>query len=277
MSDSSEEGSSPTDGTLAEVTKHLIIIPKDDQDMKDAGKNVASSLKTITGTVDRVLSPLAAINNGFDSASKYFKKYFKKDLVKVTFGTKPENHIDPKISVAGPAMQGLAYSHEEKELKEMYLNLLARAMDSETASNAHPSFVEIIKQLNAEEARLLKMFLPHKEHEIASLRLIVKENGQYHVVQNNIVNVRDKNDEPASNPMLSAYIDNWTRLGLMTIDYTRRKPSKYEWVKERPEYKDVETPIIADSGFQSRVEFTRGVISCTKFGQVFGETVGIID
>ncbi len=41
----------------------------------------------------------------------------------------------------------------------MYLNLLASAMDDRVAKSVHPGFVEIIKQLNANEAKLLRTVL----------------------------------------------------------------------------------------------------------------------
>jgi hypothetical protein len=37
----------------------------------------------------------------------------------------------------------------------MYVNLLATAMDRQTAEKAHPAFVEIIRQLTPDEARLM--------------------------------------------------------------------------------------------------------------------------
>ena len=43
-----------------------------------------------------------------------------------------------------------------EELRNMYANLLAASMLKDEKENAHPSFVEIIKQLSPDEAKLLK-------------------------------------------------------------------------------------------------------------------------
>lgn len=44
---------------------------------------------------------------------------------------------------------------DAEELRDMFANLLARSMDTATAGNVHPSFVEVIKQLTPDEARIL--------------------------------------------------------------------------------------------------------------------------
>jgi|TARA_B110000971_G_scaffold115823_1_gene118708 hypothetical protein len=65
----------------------------------------------------------------------------------------------PKASIAGPTLQGLAFTHKEINLKEVFLNLLATSMDNRKANVAHPAFVEIVKQLNSEEAGLVRGIL----------------------------------------------------------------------------------------------------------------------
>ncbi len=66
-----------------------------------------------------------------------------------------EKRISPAPYVAVPALQAIGYSLESEELREMYANLLASAMNSDTANKVHPAFVEIIKQQTPSEARLL--------------------------------------------------------------------------------------------------------------------------
>jgi Abortive infection alpha len=70
-----------------------------------------------------------------------------------------ENLITPPASIAVPALQGLSYTFEEPNLKEMYLNLLATASDDRQADQAHPAFAEIIKQLTPNETLVLNSAL----------------------------------------------------------------------------------------------------------------------
>jgi hypothetical protein len=73
------------------------------------------------------------------------------------FKDKPERLVEPNPVVAGPAIEALRYAASEPALRDMYMNLLAASMDSETAHKAHPAFVETIKQLTPDEARIVRL------------------------------------------------------------------------------------------------------------------------
>jgi len=85
----------------------------------------------------------------------------------------PEQHrAEPSPTVAGPAIEAMRFAGSEPELRELFANLLAASMDARTAATAHPAFVEIIKQLTPDEARILKYLserLPDA-HPIVDLR-----------------------------------------------------------------------------------------------------------
>jgi hypothetical protein len=65
--------------------------------------------------------------------------------------------------VAIPAIQAISYSMDRKELREMYANLLAKAMTTSEKDKVHPGFVEVIKQmspLDAENLRFIHSSVP---------------------------------------------------------------------------------------------------------------------
>lgn len=64
--------------------------------------------------------------------------------------------ITPNPAVAGPVLQSLAFTFHEEPLREMFVKLLATAMDQETAQKAHPCFAEIIRQMVPDEARIVR-------------------------------------------------------------------------------------------------------------------------
>lgn len=66
-----------------------------------------------------------------------------------------ERLIDPHPQIALPILQNLIFMADGDILTEMFLNLLARAMDEERVEEAHPGFVKIIEQLSPDEAMLL--------------------------------------------------------------------------------------------------------------------------
>lgn len=65
----------------------------------------------------------------------------------------------PPATIAAPAAWHyvlLGDGPEVADLREFFENLLASAMDRDTASDAHPAFVSMISQLTPDEARILK-------------------------------------------------------------------------------------------------------------------------
>lgn len=68
----------------------------------------------------------------------------------------PEEHlVEPPAYVAVPTIQQLAYSYDSEDLREMYANLLVSSMDDRTSEYVHPSFVQILKEMSPDEARLI--------------------------------------------------------------------------------------------------------------------------
>jgi hypothetical protein len=66
-----------------------------------------------------------------------------------------ERHIEAQPSIALPVLMNLRFMEEDNPLTELYLNLLARAIDKERVNEAHPAFVRIIEQLSPDEALIL--------------------------------------------------------------------------------------------------------------------------
>ena len=62
----------------------------------------------------------------------------------------------PAISFAAQALAGSM--RFGSTLRERYLNLLAAAMDSDTAAKVHPAFLAVLRQLTPDEARIVGMF-----------------------------------------------------------------------------------------------------------------------
>lgn len=70
----------------------------------------------------------------------------------------PEKLVEPEPYVAVPAMQAFSYSMDSDDLKELYANLLANAINADKKSQVHPAYVEIIKQMSPLDARALEYF-----------------------------------------------------------------------------------------------------------------------
>lgn len=70
----------------------------------------------------------------------------------------PENRrIAAPCQIAGPIFDELRYLDDGDVVADMYLNLLARAIDKDRVSEAHPAFVKLIGFLSPDEALMLHL------------------------------------------------------------------------------------------------------------------------
>lgn len=209
----------------------------------------------------------------------YFDGKFPEDFAEKVADIPEESLTAPRASVAMPAMQGLGWSLDEPNLKEMYLNLLATAADARRSKDAHPSFAEIIKQLSPEEARLLSALFPELSPGgtpiVRALTYVDKGDkskgfvsGQKHIMA--LVDTETR--KTAEEPMVAVWIDNWVRLGLVEVDYNtfRVGEEAYNWAEERPEIIRLRASVDRET---SEVEVGKGLISITSFGARFRDAV----
>jgi len=262
------------------VVGDLIKAAGESEEGKAAAKNIGRTAVTITKAINNALLPLAAVNFAFDKARQYFSGRFQEEISERTTHIPPEDLVEPKPSIAGPTLQGLAFTHEEPDLKELYLRLLCTAMDRRKSDTAHPAFVEIIKQLDAEDAALIKGALRSAEP-IPIVRLHVIREGVdgYTIRANNILNLRSGDEVdaiPVENPRLAALIDNWCRLGLIEVDYSLHltNAEAYEWAESRPETKTLRTTV---DQIGAKVEVQNGILVRTNLGLRFALAVGLLE
>lgn len=258
----------------------IIKAAGDSPTVKEAANNLGQTAVTLTKTINNVLLPLAAVNFAFDKARTYFNGKFQQDLNEKTSKIPEGDVVEPKASIAGPTLQGLAFTHEEASLKEMYLNLLATSMDGRIANNAHPAFVEIIKQLDAEDAVLIRDALRSPSAiPIAQVRISTVGEHGYKVIATHLLNLRtgpdDAEDRAIENSQLPALIDNWSRLGLVEVDYNQHLTGagSYDWVGQRPELIRLRQKWETE---KNKITFQNGILIRTQLGVRFAEAVGLL-
>jgi hypothetical protein len=86
---------------------------------------------------------------------------------------------DPVIAV--PAIQSLQYTIHNDTLREMYLNLVANAMDTEYDKVVHPSYVGLIKNMSSLDAILFQNLVETGQRfiELICPRIRVKEDTRF--------------------------------------------------------------------------------------------------
>ncbi|HEY5320525.1 MAG TPA: DUF4393 domain-containing protein [Galbitalea sp.] len=266
MSDGSTEAAAITAGL------ELVKMGSSNQRLRAAGDNVAYVGEVLTGLLKTALMPLAVVNA---RAEVYFNSKFPAELAAKMKDVPTKYIASPKPSVAGPALQGLGYSHEEDSLRDLYVSLLATAMDGRVASTAHPGFAEIIGALSADEVSLLNSVLTREILPCAEVRIKTEGVEGWNVVHRHLIDAKSDMGSgiPIVNTMNSAYIDNWVRLGLVEVSYMSylTVEGAYDWVEPRPEY-------IANVGALTEgqnLTYERGVIRPSAFGIAFASAVGI--
>lgn len=260
--------------TATQVVGELIKAAGDSPEAKQAGQNIGRVAVTLTAAIDNCLLPIAAVNFAFARAKDYFGGLFQKDIAAATSEIPAEALIEPKPSLAGPALQGLAFSHDEPDLKDLYIKLLATSMDGRNAAQAHPAFVEILRQLTAHEAQSLRLIIPYLQLPICRIEE-VRENGGRRNLMNHVLNATDsETGQPIVDPQLPMMVDNWIRLGLVTVDYTHwlTRDEAYSWMEGRPEVNSLRATL---NGENSKVTPQKGLMSVTDLGRQFGRSVGM--
>ena len=259
------------------LVAEVIKAAGDNPQVKEAASNLGQTAVTLTKTINNVLVPLAAINFAFDKARIYFSGKFQQEIAAKAEAIPVEHIVEPKASIAGPTLQGLAFTHEEPNLKEMYLNLLATAMDGRAATLAHPAFVEIIKQLDSEDARLVRGVLQSPSPiPIAQIHRTLKVNKGFNLLFQHLLNLTNlTTGEPVEDPQLPAMIDNWIRLGLVEVAYDKHLTdmAQYAWVDQRPEYLRLSQEPQPD---EAKIEYTKGILQRTELGKRFAKAIALL-
>lgn len=81
---------------------------------------------------------------------------------KVREAVPEERQQEAAPSVALPVLMELRFMEDENPLTELYVNLLARAIDKERFAEAHPAFSKIIGQMSPDEAIMMYHFRDRK-------------------------------------------------------------------------------------------------------------------
>jgi hypothetical protein len=211
----------------------------------------------------------------------YFNFKFAVDMANKLKDVPEDQLVEPKGSVAGPAIQGMWFTLDEPQLKEMYLNLLATASDARIRERAHPAFAQLIAELSSVEAHVLGGVLVQTPLPLVELRLKAGPLGEfergYTVLATHMLDWRQKNDDgsqrQADEPEYALFVDNWIRLGLITVDYlsSLSDKSRYDWANTAPAVIKAREQYDTDS--DQRVDIQHGVLRATALGKAFFRTV----
>lgn len=182
--------------------------------------------------------------------------------------TPVEKIVPPENYVAIPALQQISYCFDSDELRDMYANLLAASMQEDKKWGVHPSFVDIIKQLTPDEAKLLKA-LPaslYKYHPTIDVHVKLGADKGYQVVYSNYSTIANDICDCPQN--ICAYLENLDRLKLIELDKNTflTDESVYDKLKNTPEIQKILGKPLAEG---QSYDFQKGCFRLTSFGLSF--------
>lgn len=118
------------------------------REVQPLGKEVG---EVTVRTVRLCLGGLRGIVWGFEQIHVYLQNAVSERLKDIPI----DSIVEPNPRIAAPAVEALRYSNAEPDIRDMFANLIAADMNKNTKSAAHPSFVQIIKEMSSDDAKVL--------------------------------------------------------------------------------------------------------------------------
>lgn len=236
------------------------------QNIPETAKQTDGALSTVVGFFNNVvLYPVKKANLTY----RYKLEAFEDDLKEKTKHIPVENLQVPSTMITGPTLEALRYTYDEKELREMYENLLACAMDNRIATEAHPSFVDTIRQLSPLDAIVLKMFATKSQYMCGTIQFGLKENPAK-VYADAMPNYFVEEFCSLGDPFLvSASLINLKRLGIIDITEGGLKGEDYDSMKTNPFVVEKEVLYRQQGKYEFNIEIIEHAAVLNNYGKQF--------
>lgn len=183
----------------------------------------------------------------------------------------PNEIVPPKPRIIVPALQDASLT-EEQEIRELYAELLANSMNRKMKDKVHPGYVEIVKQLCPDEAKILRFMLTHYRIPVVTLQYQKQGGGSINAVTNfSDVGELTQCEHPLK---VDEYFDNLIRLGLL------RSSPVFSALKDKELYKALEAHEMLKNWLAAetlkyvgceKTNFEEGYMELTEYGKAFCE------
>lgn len=252
---------------MIEATKELV---KDSYE--DGVKPILKPTAEVIGMIPRAIKAALLPCEKWIMSREYNLAETQKLLEAKLENVSPDNIESPEPYIAIPALQYISYCMDNDELRDMYANLLASSMNKIVKNGVHPGFVEIIKQLSPDEAKILKYFASWKVVPTITLRANSKKGGGVEVISN-FSNIGELVNCEAS-VEIDKYFDNLIRLGLIVkappLSYLVNN-ALYEVLEGHTYIKTKIKEIEALKNDRNQPEIEKSFMKLTSFGEQFCE------
>lgn len=265
--DSPEGNASSMGQTISAVTDLVKAVPIYEDAVQPVAKEAGKALQTVGRAVNAALLPVKGLVWGVEQIEAFVHARVSKKLEKVPV----ENICPPDPAVAGPALESLRYTGHKPALSEMYANLLASSMDKETAKTAHPGFVEIIRNMSSDEAKVLEHLIRHQVAPVIDINRKLANRGGTTAVHELVstLGIDAKCEHPE---LASSYLINLERLGLIEIhrDGHLTREDAYENLINDAGVKNAVETLNKHGGEKFQGDIKKYYVRISVFGRQFG-------
>lgn len=177
-----------------------------------------------------------------------------------------EKLIEPDTQTASIALEESKFCIENAELREMFANLIASTMNSDTAEIAHPSFPQILKQMSPFDAKLFRSLRGITNAAIGEYRKKLSNKG-YITLQSNVYleNLSEDQTDEGRIVRQATSITLLERLGLINLSYSEVliDKSRYSRLGKTKLYNYYQSTLMPSE----EIEIENGIISLTDLGK----------
>lgn len=184
----------------------------------------------------------------------------------------PEQISFDRPRVALQALNEAKFAINEDEIQRLFSNLISASLDKKTSGSAHPAYIEIIKQLQPDEAKILRFMFnkeKHRKGHAPTIDVVQQNSGDSNFGVTSTT--REVNliceDADCDNPENSImYFSNLKRLGLLTpTSGTSFQKEEHERIFSSEKVKET----CSVNSHLDRVSYKSGQYSFTGFGHGF--------
>jgi len=165
--------------------------------------------------VDRILDSLSWSPKGQDYLIEKVRGEISINLLE----TDRHDICNPDNSIVGPTFSALQYSYHQPQMVKLYGNLISTAMSTKTARFAHPGFVDLIRNITEDEARVLAWFNKNKVLPIIDIKKVITKT-QSELRLNTLVSNIAQQAGCEFDDLAEGYLANLERIGLLEIPRT---------------------------------------------------------
>lgn len=240
---------------------------------EDAGHEVVKPTGKLVGLIPRAIRAALQPIEKWVLQREYNIAATEKLLAMKLEKVEPEKISPPEAYVAVPALQAISYCMDNEELRNMYANLLAKSMTDAERDGVHPGFVEIIKQMCPDEAKIMKYFVHRDSIPTVGIRCENTKHVGIHIIRMfSDVGETMKCDYPLK---IEQYLNNLIRLGLLAgsehgVSYADK--TYYDTCRKHPHILQTQQDYTNRLIDYPLVRITEGYVYVTELGTAFCNT-----